>query len=127
LLLKLADKEWHGVILWGYYSGQRLQDIVTATWRSVDQKTKSWTFVTKKTHRKMTLPLAAPLLKYLNSLKRKPGQIWIFPKLASSVQRTGGQSCSRLGLSRAPARGEVPNDNKTNSRSTVFGTPPIRS
>ena len=89
LLLKLADKEWHGVILWGYYSGQRLQDIVTATWRSVDQKTKSWTFVTKKTHRKMTLPLAAPLLKYLNSLKRKPGQIWIFPKLASSVQRTG--------------------------------------
>ncbi len=89
-LLKIADKEWIGMILFGFYTGQRLQDIATTTWKAVDLKTQRWTLTTIKTHQNKILPLAVPLLKYLRSLKSAHGpKTHVFPILAASVKKTG--------------------------------------
>jgi integrase len=89
-LLRLADREWKGMVLFGFYTGQRLQDIATTHWNAIDWKKQTWTFVTKKTGQHMVLPLAEPILKYLRALKkpRSPASP-IFPTLAESVRKTG--------------------------------------
>jgi integrase len=66
-----------------------LQDIATTTWRAVDLKAKKWALTTIKTHQQKVLPLADPLLKYLNSLKSKRDpKSAVFPTLAASVKKT---------------------------------------
>jgi integrase len=88
-LLKLANQEWRGMILFGFYTGQRLQDIATANWSGIDLKTQTWTFIAKKTGQRKALPLAQPIQKYLHGIKasRSP-ESSIFPTLAASVRKT---------------------------------------
>ena len=89
-LFALANKEWRGMILFGYYTGQRLQDIAITTWQAIDLKAGKWKFTTLKTDQDMALPLAAPVLKYLRSLKssRNPNAA-IFPRLAALIKNSG--------------------------------------
>jgi integrase len=89
-LLDLADEEWKGMILFGFYTGQRLQDIALANWQSIDLVKKKWSFVTIKTNQRKSLPLAEPLIKHLMSLgnsddPKKP----VFSEIAASIDRTG--------------------------------------
>ncbi|HXC02349.1 MAG TPA: tyrosine-type recombinase/integrase [Opitutaceae bacterium] len=63
-----ASGEWKGLILFGLYTGQRLKDIARLTWHNIDTENEELRFVTAKTGRRMSIPLAAPLLALVQSL-----------------------------------------------------------
>ena len=67
-ILRIANGEWRGIILFGLYTGQRLGDIVKLTWRNIDLERGELAFVTRKTKRRQLVPLAAPLQKLLAEL-----------------------------------------------------------
>jgi integrase len=67
-LVKFADFEWQGIILCGFYTGQRLGDIVSLTWENFDAVNGHLIFQTIKTGRSMAIPVAAPLMRYFDEL-----------------------------------------------------------
>jgi integrase len=67
-VLAHASGEWKGIILFGIYTGQRLKDITRLTWQNVDIENEELRFVTAKTGRRMSLPLASPLLVYVQTM-----------------------------------------------------------
>lgn len=68
-ILSHAGSEWKGLILFGLYTGQRLKDIARLTWTNLDLQKQELRFVTGKTNRRMHLPLAAPLLAHVLTMK----------------------------------------------------------
>lgn len=91
ILSKAAD-EWRGMILFGLYTGQRLSDIAKLTWQNLDLDSNELAFVSGKTKRRMRIPLAAPLQRYVAKLPAgdDPKQP-LFPR-AFSTSRTGSLS-----------------------------------
>jgi integrase len=67
-LLDVADPEWRSMILFGLYTGQRISDIASLTWSNVDLQKAELRLITRKTGKRLTLPLADPLLRHLESL-----------------------------------------------------------
>lgn len=64
-ILKHASGEWRGIILFGFYTGQRLADIGSLLWSNIDTEKSVVRFVTGKTNRRMEIPIAPPLLAHL--------------------------------------------------------------
>src|SRR4029077_11505789 len=62
------DAEWRGLVLFGLYLGQRLGDLSRLTWRAVNLESGEIAFTTRKTGRRIVLPLLQPLSDYLTSL-----------------------------------------------------------
>ncbi len=67
-LLKHAKGEWRGLLLFGLYTGQRLKDLASLTWQNVDVVQNQLRLVTGKTGRQIIVPLAAPVLAYIEGL-----------------------------------------------------------
>jgi integrase len=90
-LLRAADGDWKGVILFGVYTGQRLGDLARLRWSNLDLEQGTLAFTTRKTHRRQILPLARPLLAWLEPLAEtgvvRDGPI--FPALSSAVEKSG--------------------------------------
>ncbi|MCB1099826.1 MAG: tyrosine-type recombinase/integrase [Verrucomicrobiales bacterium] len=63
--LAVADPEWKSMIMFGLYTGQRLGDVSTLLRCNVDLEAKRLKFITRKTKRRMSIPLAPPLLEFL--------------------------------------------------------------
>ena len=86
------DTEWRGLVLFGLYLGQRLGDLAKLTWRAVDLDTGEVAFSTRKTGRRIVLPLVQPLADYLASLPASDNpNAFIFPR-AASAKRTASLS-----------------------------------
>jgi integrase len=86
------DVEWRGLVLFGLYLGQRLGDLAKLTWRAVDLETGEVAFTTRKTGRRIVLPLVQPLADYLASLPATDNpNAFIFPR-AASAKRTASLS-----------------------------------
>jgi integrase len=86
------DQEWRGLILFGLYLGQRLGDLAKLTWRAVNLETGEIAFTTRKTGRRIVLPLVQPLIDYLSALPASDNpNAFIFPR-AASAKRTGSLS-----------------------------------
>jgi integrase len=86
------DTEWRGLVLFGLYLGQRLGDLARLTWRAVDLDTGEVAFSTRKTGRRIVLPLVQPLADYLASLPASDNpNAFIFPR-AASAKRTASLS-----------------------------------
>src|SRR5262245_26573522 len=64
-LLRAAHGEWRGLILFGLYTGQRLGDIARLTWQNIDLARAELALVTRKTKRRVQIPIAAPLQAFL--------------------------------------------------------------
>ena len=95
-VLDVADTEMEGLIIFGLYTGQRLGDLARLTWQNLDLQRSELSCVTGKTGRQQIIPLATPLVRYINSLPAaaKPSQP-IFSKAFTVVtreQRTGSLS-----------------------------------
>ena len=91
-ILRVASDEWRGIVLFGLYSGQRLGDIARLTWANVDLSRGELALVSRKTKRRIQIPLAAPLQNFLLGMDagddpRAP----LFPK-AFAAKRTGSLS-----------------------------------
>jgi integrase len=77
------DIEWRGLILFGLYIGQRLGDLAKLTWRTVDLDSGKIAFTTRKTGRRIVLPLVQPLVDYLSGLPASDNpNAHIFPNSA---------------------------------------------
>jgi integrase len=81
-LFEVAQGDWKGLILSGYFTGGRLVDLAKLTWDDVDLSEKTITFVQKKTGASVQMPIHQDLYEYLLELPRsdrrkKP----VFPKL----------------------------------------------
>lgn len=89
-LLSVATDEWRGMILVGVYTGQRLKDIATLRWSQVDFEQRQIVLTTSKTGRRQIIPIAKPLLSYLEKAggsddARAP----LFPSAAALVAHDG--------------------------------------
>ena len=86
------DAEWRGLVLFGLYVGQRLGDLAKLTWRAVNFETGEIAFTTRKTGRRIVLPLVQPLNDYLASLPASDNpNAFIFPN-AAAHKRTASLS-----------------------------------
>jgi integrase len=84
-ILKACDAEWRGLVLFGLYLGQRLGDLAKLTWRAVNFESGEIAFTTRKTGRRIVLPLVQPLSDYLASLPASDNpNAFIFPQSASA-------------------------------------------
>ena len=89
-ILKVANDEWRGLILFGLYTGQRLGDLAGLTWQNVDLQRGELCFVTDKTGRQQIIPLAAPVLRHIETLPAgdKPDAP-LFPRAFAILQEQG--------------------------------------
>jgi integrase len=91
-LIDAAEGDWKGLILAGYYTGQRLMDLSTLQWRAVDLDVQHAVSITQgKTGAFVTIPLHPQLEEYLTNCPssddpRSP----VFPSLAK--KRTSGNT-----------------------------------
>jgi integrase len=84
--------EWRGMVLFGLYVGQRLGDLAKLTWRAVDLDSSEIAFTTRKTGRRIVLPLVQPLIDYLSTLPSSDNpNAYIFPN-AAAHKRTNSLS-----------------------------------
>src|SRR5437867_3690342 len=86
------DDEWRGLILFGLYLGQRLGDLAKLTWRAVNFETGEIAFTTRKTGRRVVLPLVQPLADYLASLPASDNPDAFIFRRAASAKRTASLS-----------------------------------
>lgn len=92
-LLDVANHEWRGMILAGLYTGQRLKDIAGLTWNNVDLVEKEIRLTTSKTGRHQFIPIAAPLLSYLEALDGGDNpKAPVFPSLYKHAVKDGGSN-----------------------------------
>ena len=70
LVLENCSPEWRSMVIFGLYTGQRLSDISELTWGQIDLKRNEISFITKKTSRRMALPIAKPLKEHISALRR---------------------------------------------------------
>ncbi|ACB75219.1 tyrosine-type recombinase/integrase [Opitutus terrae] len=94
-ILANASAEWRGLILFGFYTGQRLSDIANLTWQNLDLEREVIRFVTGKTGRQMEIPIAAPLLAHIETMPASDDpSAPLFPE--SSSVAAGESADSRL-------------------------------
>jgi integrase len=69
-LLAVADPEWATLIKLGLYTGQRLGDLARLTWANVDLQRGVIELVTRKTEKRVVIPMAPTLADHLRSFKK---------------------------------------------------------
>lgn len=67
-VLAIANPEWQSLIRLGLYTGQRLADLAVLTWSNVDLERGEIRLTTRKTGRRLTIPIAGPLREHLEGL-----------------------------------------------------------
>ena len=77
-------------MLFGLYLGQRLGDLAKLTWCAVDSDSDEIAFTTRKTGRRIVLPLVQPLADYLASLPAS-GERKAYGFVVESVSRHSGR------------------------------------
>lgn len=92
-LLDVAPQDWRGMILAGFYTGQRLKDLAGLKWTNIDLTDNEIKFTTSKTGRQQVIPIAKALRVFIDELPvsddpRAP----LFPSLYSFAIREGGTS-----------------------------------
>jgi integrase len=90
VVLAIADPEWKSLIRFGLYIDQRLGDLSLLTWENVDLERNEIRVVTKKTDKRLTVPMAAPRRRHVMTL---PGgetlSTPIHPRAFKAVERQG--------------------------------------
>jgi Site-specific recombinase XerD len=89
-VLAVCDPEWRSMVLCGLYSGQRLSDIANLTWSNIDLERAELRLQTRKTAKRLIIPLAPPLLQHLETLPssdnpRQP----LHPRAFALLQKEG--------------------------------------
>jgi len=89
-VISVADSEWTSLVYFGVYTGQRLGDLARLTWQNVDLERNEIRLVTGKTGRRQIIPIAAPLLKHIESLPAgdEPDQP-IHPRAFDTLEQEG--------------------------------------
>jgi integrase len=92
-ILAVADPEWRSLMLFGLYTGQRLSDLVSLTWKNIDLERDEVRLITSKTSRSMIIPMAPPLRVHIESLPAGDNpQAPLHPRAFAILSRTGRAS-----------------------------------
>ena len=93
LLDRIGDSEWRTLVLLGLYTGQRLGDVASLRWSQVDLEQREISFLTKKTGRRVLVPIADPLFKRLGEIQPavRPSDP-LTPELLSLIEGAGGKT-----------------------------------
>ncbi len=67
-ILEHCNDEWRSLVLFGFYTGQRLGDLAMLTWQNLDLNQRELRLSSRKTGRTIVIPLAAPLLEHIEKL-----------------------------------------------------------
>jgi integrase len=89
LVLTACDSEWRSMVLFGLYTTQRLSDIAALTWNQIDVNKGEIAFLTRKTKRRMAIPIAGPLAGHIASLRRGMPQGPVHPAAAAALATSG--------------------------------------
>lgn len=92
-VLATAGEEWRSLILFAFYSGQRLGDVASLTWGNLDLAKGELRLTTRKTGRRQVLPLPTPLRDHIASLSscddpRAP----LHPRALEIMKRNNGRT-----------------------------------
>ena len=87
-VLAAAEPEWQSLVLFGLYTGQRLADIAVLTWDNLDLRKNEILLRTRKTGKRIMVPIAKPLRQHIDSLPTgvQPGSP-IHPKAFAIINR----------------------------------------
>jgi len=108
-LVKTAQSDWRGLILFGFFTGLRLSDAANLTWDSIDLEKGLLRLRTKKTGVYVTIPLHADLLAWLAQQPRGIGKAPLFPSLhgASGAGKSGLSSQFKRIMEKAKIGGRI--------------------
>jgi integrase len=85
------------MILAGLYTGQRLSDVVTLRWENIDLVRREIALTTRKTGRRVLIPIAAPLLEYLLAVPTSDDpKEFVFPRAAAQLARSKAEHIGGL-------------------------------
>ncbi len=89
--------EWEGLVLFGLYTAQRLGDIGCFRWSHINIEDEALRFVSGKTGRRMEIPLARPLLEFIQKMPAQDDpDAPLFPKAHEiAVLETGDSRLSQ--------------------------------
>jgi integrase len=88
-LLDIADTEWTSLIMLGYYTAQRLGDLVSLTWAQVNMDKRTIYFKTEKTGRAFHREMSDTLHAFISTLQRGLPTSPLHPKVYALRERTG--------------------------------------
>ena len=113
-VLSLADDEWKSLIRFGFYTGQRLTDIALLTWNNIDLDRSEIRFITRKTGKRVAVPICEPLRAHILSLPAPddPGAP-IHPRSRETVTRQGYSSTLSQQFSELLVRAGLRSDTTT--------------
>jgi integrase len=67
-VIEVADNEWRSMVLFGLYTGRRLADLATLRWDNIDLARNEIRIKTRKTGKRLAIPIAPPLKTHIESL-----------------------------------------------------------
>lgn len=83
-IYEIAPPSWRGMILLGFFIGQRIGDLARLTWQNVDLAKEEIRLTTTKTGRNMVIPMARPLVDHFTTLSASDDpSAPVFPDLAN--------------------------------------------
>jgi integrase len=86
--ISVADPQWQSLIRFGLYTGQRLADIALLTWSNIDLERNEIRFVTRKTGKRIILPMTGALRNHVLSLPASDDpEAPLHPKAFETVKR----------------------------------------
>jgi integrase len=89
-ILEVVNDEWRGMVLFGLYTGQRLGDIASLKWNNIDLQRAELRLLTGKTGRRQILPLAKPLLSYVETIPAGDAtDTPLFPRIYEMTKQAG--------------------------------------
>jgi integrase len=89
-ILNVADPEWESLVKFGLFTGQRLADLASLTWDQIDLQRGEIRLATRKTGKRLMIPIAGPLKTHIETLTL-PDQIGIpvHPRAFASLKENG--------------------------------------
>jgi integrase len=97
---KAPDDFWRYMVLAGYFTGQRMGDLVTLPWAAIDFQQNQIRLTARKTGRAIVIPLSNELGAFMRRLKRNAGDAKdsdaIWPEQARLYEERGARAFSSV-------------------------------
>lgn len=93
LLRSAKGTDWQGAVVVAVWTGLRLADVASLTWKNVDMETRTLAVTPEKTDKPLVQPMAHELHEFLAALPNGIGKAPLFPTLNGRITgRNGGLS-----------------------------------
>ncbi|MDQ8192504.1 tyrosine-type recombinase/integrase [Roseibacillus persicicus] len=93
LLLRNIKGEWKSMVLFGIYTGQRLGDLATLRWSSIDIPNATLSIRTRKTSRSVKIKISDDLMTNIRKQQTSHSEL-VHPKLGSLYEVNGASTLS---------------------------------